>query len=89
MFLPLSSITVNLHLKIFAFKDKCCVGTKYLVLWQLFFPYPRAILASNYGIISSYLDCRGSFLACYEVEKRIDSSGKFLDLDENILKTQY
>ena len=44
-----------------------------------------AILASNYGIISLYLDCIGSFLGCYEVEKRIENSGKFLDLDGNIL----
>ena len=64
---------------------KCYVSTKYLVLWQLLSPYPRAILASNYGIISSYVDCTGSFLGCYEVEKRIDNSGKFLYLGGNIL----
>ena len=44
-----------------------------------------AILASNYGIVSAYLDCTGTFLGCYEVEKRIDNSGKFLDLDGIIL----
>ena len=32
-----------------------------------------------------YLDCTGSFHGCYEVEKRIDNSVKFLDLDGNIL----
>ena len=61
------------------------MGTKYLVLLQLLFPYARAILASDYGIISSYLDCTGSFLGCYEVEKRVENPGKFLDLDGNIL----
>ena len=61
------------------------MGTKYLVLWQLLFPYSRTILASNYGIISSYLDYTGSFLCCYDVEERIDNSGKFVDLDGNVL----
>ena len=61
------------------------MGTKDLVLLQLLFLFPRAILASNYGIISSYLDCTGSFLGCYEVEKRIDNPEKFLDLEGNIL----
>ena len=49
------------------------------------FLYTSAKFTSNYAIISSYLDCTGSFLACYEVEKRIDNSGKFLDLNGNIL----
>ena len=31
--------------------------------------------------ISSYVDSVGSFLGCYDVEKRIDNSRKFLDLD--------
>ena len=61
------------------------MGTKYLVLLQLLFLYPRAILTSNYEIISSYLDCTGYFLGCYGVEKRIENSGKFLDLHGNIL----
>ena len=63
----------------------CCVGTKYLVLLQLLFLYLSAILASNYGIISSYVDYTGSFIGCYEVGKKIDKSKKFLDLVENVL----
>ena len=82
-----SSIRVNLRSKIFVFQymHLRCVGTKYLVLLQLLFLYPSAILASNYGIISSYVDCAVSFLGCYGVEKRIDKSKKFLDLDGNVL----
>ena len=49
------------------------------------FLYPSSILASSYGIISSYVDCTDSFLGCYDVEKRIDKSTKFLDLDGNML----
>ena len=63
----------------------CRVGTKYLVSLRLLFLYPSAILASNYEIIRSYVDCADSFLGCYEVEKRIDKSSKFLDLDGNML----
>ena len=48
------------------------------------FLYTSAKFTSNYAIISSYLDCTGSFLGCYEVEKRIEKSGKSLDLDGNI-----
>ena len=38
------------------------VGTKYLVLLQLLFLYTSAILALNYGIISSYVDSTSSCL---------------------------
>ena len=55
------------------------------MLWQLLFLYTSAILASNYGIISSYVDCTGSLLGWYEVKKINDNSLKFLDLDGNIL----
>ena len=87
MFLALYSITVNLYSKIFVFQymHLCCVGTRYFVLLQLLFLYTSAILASNYGIISSYVDCTSSPLGWYEVEKIIDNSGKFLDLDGSIL----
>ena len=63
----------------------CRVGTNYLLLLQLLFLYPSAIHASNYGIISSHVDCTDSFLGCYDVKKRIDKSTKFLDLDGNML----
>ena len=87
MFLVLYSIAVNLYWKIFVFQymHLCCVGTRYFVLLQLLFLYTSAILASNYGIISSYVDCTSSPLGWYEVEKIIDNSGKFLDLDGNIV----
>ena len=63
----------------------CHVGTKYFALLELLFLQPSAILASNYGIISSYVDWTGSLLGWFEVEKIIDNSGKFLDLDGSIL----
>ena len=87
MFLALYSMTVNLYSKIFVFQymHLCCVGTRYFVLFQLLFLYTSAILASNCGIISSYLDCTRSLLCWYEVEKIIDNSLKFLALDGNIL----
>ena len=86
-FLALYSIMVNVYSKIFVFEymHLCCVGTRYFVLLQLLFLYTSTILASNYGIISSYVDCTGSLLGWYEVKKRIDNSLKFLDLDGNIL----
>ena len=43
------------------------------------------MLALKCGIISSYVDSTGSSLGCYEVEKRINSSSKFLDLDGKML----
>ena len=87
MFLALYSITVNLYSKIFVFQymHLCCVGTRYFVLLQLLFLYTSAIRASNYGIINSYIDCTSSPLGWYEVEKIIDNSGKFVDLDGNVL----
>ena len=87
MFLALYSITVNLYSKIFVFEymHLCCVGTWYFVLLQLLFLYTSAILASNYGIIISYVDCTGSLLGWYEVEKIIDNSRKFHDVDGYIL----
>ena len=87
MFLALYSIAVNLYSKIFVFEymHLCCVGTRYFVLLQLLFLYTSAILASNYGIIISYVDCTGSLLGWYEVEKIIYNSRKFLDVDGNIL----
>ena len=55
MLLAFSSIMVNLHSRIFVFQymHLLCVGTEYVVLLQLLFLYPSAILASNYRIISS------------------------------------
>ena len=87
MFLALYSITVNLYSTIFVLEDMhlCCVGTRYFVLLQLLFLYTGAIPASNYGIIISYVDCTGSRLGWYEVEKLIDNSRKFLDVEGNIL----
>ena len=87
MFLVLYSITVNLYSTIFVLEDMHlrCVGTRYFVLLQLLFLYTGAIPASNYGIIISYVDCTGSRLGWYEVEKLIDNSRKFLDVDGNIL----
>ena len=87
MFLALYSITVNPYSKIFVFQylHLCCVGTRYFILLKLLFLYTSAILASNYGIISSYVDCTSSPLGWYEVEKIIDNSGKFFDLDGSIL----
>ena len=68
MSLAFSSIMVNLHSKIFAFQymHLLCVGTKYVVLLQLFIQdlYTSAIFTSNYEIISSYVDSTGSFLGC-------------------------
>ena len=86
-FLALYSVKVNVYSKIFVFEymHLCCVGTRYFVLLQLLFLYTSTILTSNYGIISSYVDCTGSLLGWYEVKKRIDNSLKFLDLDGNIL----
>ena len=63
----------------------CHVGTKYFALLQLSFHLPSAILASYYGMISSYVDCTGSLLGWYKVEKIIENCGRFLDLDGNIL----
>ena len=88
IFSAFSSITVNLHSKIFVFQymHLFCVGINYLVLLHLLFLYTSAIFTSNYGIISSYVDCTGSFLVVQcEVEKRIHNSGKFLDLERNML----
>ena len=87
MFWAFFSMKANLHWKIFVFQymHLCCIGTKYLVLLQLLFLYPSAILGSNYAFISWNVDCTASFLGCYEVEKRIDNSGKFLELDGNML----
>ena len=63
-----------------------CVATKYFfLLLQSLILYISATLVSNYGIMSSYVDCTGSFLSCYEVEKRNDNSRKFLDLDGDML----
>ena len=86
MFLAFFSITVNVHSKPFVvqYMHLFCAGTKYLVFLQLLFQYISAILASNYGIISSYLDFKGSSLGWYEVEKGINNSSKFLDLDRNM-----
>ena len=57
-----------------------CWHKVFSILLQFLFPYPSAILALNYGIIGSYVDCTVSFLGCYEVEKRIDKSKECLDL---------
>ena len=72
LFLALYSITVNLYSKTFVFQyvHLCCVRTKYFVLLQLLFLYTKAILSSNYGIISSYVDCTASVFGCQEVKKR-------------------
>ena len=71
MFLAFSSITVNVHSKLVVFRyvHLFCVGTKYLVLLQLFLYtiyilYTSAIFTSNYGIISSYVDSTCYFLGC-------------------------
>ena len=85
--LGFSLIPVNLHSKNFVFQHMhlFCVGTNYLVLFPLLFLCPSAIFTSNYEIISSYVDSTGSFLGCYEVEKRMNNSCKFLDLDGYML----
>ena len=61
-----SSVTVNLYSKNFVFQymPLFCVGTNCLVLLQLLFLYTSAVLTSNCGITSSYVDCTGSFLGC-------------------------
>ena len=66
MFSAFSSITVNLLSKSFVFQymHLFCVGTNYLALLPLLFLYTSAIFTSNYEIISSYVDCTGSFLGC-------------------------
>ena len=66
MFLAFSSIRVNLHSTNFVFQCMLLffVSTNYLVLLQLLFLYTSAIFTSNYGIISSNVDCTGSFLGC-------------------------
>ena len=88
MFSAFSSITVNLHSKNFVFQCKYLfyVGTNYLVLLQLLFLYTSAIFTSNYGIISSYVDCTGSFLGCsVRGRKVINNSSKFL---RNLISTE-
>ena len=63
-----SSIRVNLHSKIsvFQYMHLFCVATKYVVLLQLLFLYTSAVFASNYVIMSWYVDSTGSFLGCSE-----------------------
>ena len=63
-FLALYSMKVNVYSKIFVFQymHLFCIGTRYFVLLQLLFLYTSAILALNYGIIISYVDCTGSLL---------------------------
>ena len=58
LFLTLFLISVDLYSKFFVFQymHLCSVRTKYFVLLQLLFLYTSVILASNYGIISSYVD---------------------------------
>ena len=63
----------------------CWHKLKYLVLLQVLFPYANAIFTSNHGIISSYADPAGIFLVAEcEVEKGMNNSSKFLDLDGNM-----
>ena len=66
MFLALYSITINLYSQFFVFQymHLCCVGTRHFVLLQLLFLYTGTILASNYGIIRSYVECTGSPFCC-------------------------
>ena len=61
LFIPGQSLS---EMFVFQYMQLCHVGTKYLILLQLFFLYPSAKLTSNYGIISLYGDCTGS-LFCY------------------------
>ena len=61
LFIPGQSLS---EMFVFQYMQLCHVGTKYLILLQLFFLYPSAKLASNYGIISSYRDSTGSLFCC-------------------------